>query len=340
MSSKLLTEAYQAPQQIALHVITQEPRYVALTDHWRHQNIRQLITVARGSSDHAAAYLAYLCMMKMGMVATSLPMSLATLHQAPFNASEMLAVAFSQSGQSPDLSMTLKHLSLCGAKTLALVNDIASPLAASADHALDLLAGPETSVAATKSFIAQLVAGLCLVAHWSADPQLLQATRDLSDALQSALALDWKSAADQFVDAEKMFIVSRGLGMSAALEAALKLKEICGIQAEAFSNAEIKHGPMALIGQDFPVLVFATSGPELQGLLDFAQQMRQRGARVVMAGPPGASGVDLPIVQTGCSALDTITAIQSFYPMVETLARLRGLDPDKPPHLSKVTQTK
>ena len=339
MRSKLLTEAYQAPQQIALHLKKQKTSYVELANQFRQQKISQLLTIARGSSDHAASYMAYMCMMRLGIVATSLPMSMATLHKAPLDASTFLAVAFSQSGQSPDLSLTLQHLSNLGAQTLAFVNDVKSPLAATADHAIDLLAGPETSVAATKSFIAQLVAGLSLVSHWSEDQQLLNGLASIPEALDSAINIDWTSSCARFEDAGKMFVVSRGLGMSAALEAALKLKEICGIQAEAFSNAEIKHGPMALIDRDFPVLVFATSGPELQGLSDFAQQMRHRGANVVMAGPAGLTGVDLPIFQTGFPELDAITAIQSFYPMVEALARLRGLDPDKPPHLSKITQT-
>lgn len=339
MRSKLLSEAHEAPQQIAVHLKKQEAAYVQLVSQLKQQKINQWLTVARGSSDHAASFMAYLCMMKLGIVATSLPMSIATLHQAKFDASSYLTLAFSQSGQSPDLSMTLQHMSNLGAQTLAFVNDMNSPLAVTADHAIDLLAGSETSVAATKSFIAQLVAGLSLVIHWSKDQQLLNGLASLPEALDSALEIDWTSACTRFEDCEQMFVVSRGLGMSAALEAALKLKEICGIQAEAFSNAEIKHGPMALIGRDFPVLVFATSGPELQGLLDFAEQMRQRGANVVVAGPDALSGVDLPIVQTGYSELDTITAIQTFYPMVEALARLRGLDPDRPPHLSKVTQT-
>ena len=339
MRSKLLSEAHEAPQKIALHLKQQEALYVQLVNQLKQQKINQWLTVARGSSDHAASFMAYLCMMKLGIVATSLPMSIATLHRAKFDASSFLALAFSQSGQSPDWSLTMQHLSTLGAQTLAFVNDVKSPLAVTADHTIDLLAGPETSVAATKSFIAQLVAGLSLVTHWSEDQQLLNGLASLPEALDSALEIDWTSACTRFEDCEQMFVVSRGLGMSAALEAALKLKEICGIQAEAFSNAEIKHGPMALIGRDFPVLVFATSGPELQGLLDFAEQMRQRGANVVVAGPEAVSGVDLPIVQTGHSELDTITAIQSFYPMVEALARLRGLDPDRPPHLSKVTQT-
>ena len=339
MTSTLLIEAYQSPVKVADHLKQHSHYYPKLVRKFKDNNVNQIITIARGSSDHAAAYLTYLAMMKMGIIATSMPMSIATLHHAQFNAKSVLAVAFSQSGQSPDLKCALEHFSSQGAQTLAFVNDIESPLSLSADHAVDLLAGAETSVAATKSFITQLVAGLSLVSHWTADANILSGLAVLPDALSSALQFDWSPAARRFQSAERMYVVSRGLGMSTALEAALKLKEICGIQAEAFSNAEIKHGPMALIGSNSHLLVFATSGPELPGLLDFAKQMRERGANVVVAGPPESPHIDLPVFQTRFSEFDPITAIQSFYPMVEALARLRGLDPDKPPYLSKVTQT-
>jgi glucosamine--fructose-6-phosphate aminotransferase (isomerizing) len=125
-----------------------------------------------------------------------------------------------------------------------------------------------------------------------------------------------------------------------ALEAALKFKEVCAIQAEAFSGAEVQHGPMALIGEGYPLLVFAPAGPAQAGLLAMAGEMRRRGARVLLAAPEGTPEAKLPLVETASADLDAISAIQSFYPMVEALARARGLDPDRPPHLSKVTRTR
>ena len=339
MRSQLFIEAHQSPERVVSHLKQHAKLYAELADQLKSRKISQLITIARGSSDHAASYLSYLSMMKLGIVATSMPMSIATLHRAQLNAKSVLAVAYSQSGQSPDLTLTLQYFAQQGATTLAFVNDTQSPLSFAADRVIDLLAGPETSVAATKSFITQLVGGLSLVSHWSQDEIFLSGLSSLSNALEYARELEWSHAADRFKSVQNMFVVSRGLGMSVASETALKLKEICGIQAEAFSSAEVKHGPMALIGHHFPVLVMATSGPELQGLLDFATHMRERGANVVLAGPPKLPNIDLPIFQTGIPEFDPIMAIQSFYPMVEALARLRGLDPDKPPHLSKVTQT-
>ncbi len=125
-----------------------------------------------------------------------------------------------------------------------------------------------------------------------------------------------------------------------ALEAALKFKETCGIQAEAFSGAEVQHGPMALIEEGYPLLVFAPRGPAQAGLLELAQAMRERGAKVLLAAPAGTPGAVLPLVPTAAHELDALPAIQSFYPLVEALARARGNDPDQPPHLNKVTRTR
>src|SRR5262249_2970918 len=145
----------------------------------------------------------------------------------------------------------------------------------------------------------------------------------------------WQAAIDALVDADRLFVIGRGTGLAVAMEAALKFKETCGIQAEAFSGAEVQHGPMALIEEGYPLLVFAPRGPAQAGLLTLAEQMRQRGARVLLAAPAGTPGSELPLVPGGCEDVDPIAAIQSFYPMVEALARARGLDPDQPRHLAK-----
>jgi len=137
-----------------------------------------------------------------------------------------------------------------------------------------------------------------------------------------------------------LFVIGRGTGLPVAMEAALKFKETCGIQAEAFSGAEVKHGPMALIDEGYPLLVFAPRGPAQAGLLSLAEEMRGRGAKVLLAAPAGTSGASLPIIETASVELDPISVIQSFYPMVEALAVARGLNPDQPRHLAKVTRTR
>jgi glucosamine--fructose-6-phosphate aminotransferase (isomerizing) len=139
---------------------------------------------------------------------------------------------------------------------------------------------------------------------------------------------------------DRLFILGRGPGLAIAQEAALKLKETCGIQAEAFSGAEVRHGPMAIIEEGYPLIVFAPRGPAQAGLISIAHILQARGARVLLAAPPDVPGAMLPLIPAPHPELDTATAIQSFYPMVEALSRARGYDPDHPHHLSKVTRTR
>jgi glucosamine--fructose-6-phosphate aminotransferase (isomerizing) len=298
-----------------------------------------LLTIARGSSDHAAHYAAYLIMARLGRLVTSMPMSLVTLYQSEIRSEGLGSFAFSQSGQSPDLVGPTQFFRARGAVTCAFVNDGASPLARAAEWLFPLHAGQETSVAATKSFIAQLVAGARLTAAWQDDSLLLSALDQLPQALEQACALDWSMALPVLQEADRLFVIGRGLGLPVAMEAALKFKETCGIQAEAFSGAEVQHGPMRLIEEGYPLLVFAPRGPAQAGLLELAQAMRGRGAHVLLAAPQGTPGANLPLVQSELPDLDPVCAIQSFYPMVEALARARGNDPDRPPHLKKVTRT-
>ena len=297
------------------------------------------LTVARGSSDHAASYFASLAMSRLGVPVASLPMSVATLQQAPLRVREQLAVAFSQSGKSPDLVGTMAALRSAGALTVAAVNAPESPLAAVCEWQLPLVAGPEVSVAATKSYIAMLSISAQLVARWQRDGALLGALQTLPDALQKAGVLDWSHAVDELRGVERMIVIGRGLGLAIAQEAALKLKETSGIQAEAFSSAEVRHGPMELIDRDYPLLVFAPPGPEQAGLLQLARDMRSRGARVLLAAPDDVAERTLPLVSTANAALDPIAAILSFYVMAAGLAAARGRNPDAPRHLNKVTET-
>ena len=248
-------------------------------------------------------------------------------------------MAFSQSGQSPDLVAPMRFFSDGGATTAAFVNDPGSPLAQAAQWVFPLHAGVELSVAATKSFIAQLVAGAQLVAAWQDDAVLHAALRALPEVLTRAADTDWSAGVDALVDADRLFVIGRGTGLAVAMEAALKFKETCAIQAEAFSGAEIEHGPMALIGQDYPLLVFAPRGPAQAGLLALAEKMRNRGARLLLAAPIGTKGCNLPLIESAHIDLDSIPLFQSFYPMVEALSRARGFDPDRPRHLAKVTRT-
>ena len=336
----MLDEAREAPDAVARLLAADGDVYASLGAELRERPPQSLLTVARGSSDHAAHYMAYLIMARLGRLVTSLPMSVITLYQSRLKCDGLVSFAFSQSGQSHDLVLPTRFFRQGGARTVAFVNDIASPLADAAQWTFDLHAGVETSIAATKSYIAQLTAGARVVAAWQADTALQRALDTLPSALERATQRHWQRAVDALADADRLFVISRGLGLAVAMEAALKFKELCGIQAEAFSGAEVRHGPMALIEEGYPLVVFAPRGPAQAGLVAFATDMRRRGARVLLAASAETPGTELPLVETDAEDLDPIAAIQSFYPMVEALARARGVDPDAPPYLAKVTLTR
>jgi glutamine---fructose-6-phosphate transaminase (isomerizing) len=339
VTSMMLKEAVSAAECVALQLASDTERYAELGRKLRTTPFNTALTIARGSSDHAANYVAYLIMARMGRVVASLPMSLLTLYKSPLVTRDTLTIAISQSGQSPDVVEPTRYFRDGGATTIALVNDINSPLAEAAEWAMPLNAGKEQSVAATKSFITSLVAGARLVAQWQNDPDLLDGLAALPDALRAASTADWSPAIEVLAPARNIMVVGRGISFPIALESALKFKETSALQAEAFSGAEIKHGPMALIEEGYPLLIFATRGPTQASLLQLAAEMRTRGARVLLAAPADVAERDLTLPTAPTPDLDPIVAIQAFYVMAAKLAEARGFDPDRPRHLSKVTKT-
>ena len=338
-TSLMLQEALSAGDCVALQLSQDAERYAELGRTLRSTSFHSAVTVARGSSDHASGYVAYLIMSRLGRLVTSLPMSLITLYKSPLVTRDTLAISISQSGQSPDVVEPITYFRDGGATTVALVNDATSPLAQAAAWTMPLHAGKEQSVAATKSFIASLVAGARLVAEWQDDAELKAGIAALPDALRAASRADWSAAIEVLAPARNIMVVGRGISFPIALEAALKFKETSALQAEAFSGAEIKHGPMALIEEGYPLLIFATRGPAQAGLLALAAEMRGRGARVLLAAPGDVAERDLTLPVAATPDLDPIVAIQAFYVMAAQLSKARGLDPDRPRHLSKVTRT-
>lgn len=337
--SLMLEEALNAPERVRGQLARNQSVLSELGERLRSEAPRAAMTVARGSSDHAASYLAYLCMQSRGIPVASLPPSLSTLSNAPWKLEGQLAIAISQSGQSPDLVASQKALKEGGALTLALVNTPESPLGKISDVEIPLFAGEERSVAATKSYLSTLSAAAQLMAYWNDDQTLLGALEELPDRLGEAAVQDWSSALDVLGNSERLMVIGRGPGLAIAQEAALKFKETCAIQAEPFSGAEVRHGPMALIEPGYPVLVFAPPGPEQAGLLELAEWLGSVGARVLLAADERVAQRHLTLADAGHEALQPLSVIQSFYPMVAHLAQVRGIDPDQPRHLRKVTCT-
>jgi glucosamine--fructose-6-phosphate aminotransferase (isomerizing) len=201
-----------------------------------------------------------------------------------------------------------------------------------------MCAGPELSVAATKSYIASLAAITHLIANWAHDQELLAALDLLPQQLEDAWRLDWRMAIDALQSEPDMYVVGRGLGLGLAQEAALKLKETCQVHAEALSAAELRHGPMALVKPGFPVLLFAQDDETLGGVQALADELGARSAQVIVAGAPSSAALTLPTLRAHPATQPMLMA-QSFYRLVNALAVSRGLDPDHPPLLRKITET-
>jgi glucosamine--fructose-6-phosphate aminotransferase (isomerizing) len=249
-----------------------------------------------------------------------------------------LVLALSQSGRSPDLLASVAAARAAGATILALCNTPDAPLIAAADLSLALRAGIETSVAATKSYLATLAALIRLVAAWTSDAALASAIDTLPALMDQSWALDWSAALPLLESAEHLYVVGRGLGLGAAQETALKCKETCGLHAEAFSSAELRHGPYTLLGPGFPALLLAQPDATRAGVEALGGELARRGVPVMIAGAQADGAVTLPAIQAAAE-IAPILLVQSAYRLIATLAIRRGFDPDHPAHLRKVTET-
>lgn len=332
-------EAAESATVVARQLVENEPIMRSLGERLRRSPPRFIVTCARGSSDHAATFAKYVFETRLGLVTASSAPSVSSLYGVAPDLSGVLFLAISQSGRSPDLLQQAEAARDAGATVVALVNVVDSPLAQLAEAVIPLQAGTERSVAATKSYICSLSAILHLTSKWRSDGRLADALQDLPAALRLAWSLDWSQVIELLADVHNLFVIGRGLGLGIAQEAALKLKETCGLHAEAFSAAEVMHGPMTLVGPGFPVLAFTQEDETRAGLTSLVEEFRARGAPVLIAETGDAEPGRLPVPPIVDPACTPLLAIQSFYRVVNALALRRGRDPDAPPSLRKVTET-
>jgi glutamine---fructose-6-phosphate transaminase (isomerizing) len=337
-ATRMFQEAREAPLRVQAQLDRDAQHISRIAGSLRQFNPRTVLTSARGSSDHAATFARYLIETHLGLVTASASPSVSSVYGARQDLSQCVFLVISQSGRSPDLLSAAAAAKAAGALVVALVNVEDSPLVAVADHVIPLRAGSELSVAATKSYICALAALLHLVAHWSASETLLRALANLPAQLQAAWQLDWQPMVETLKPAHNLFVLGRGLGLGVAQEAALKFKETCGLHAEAFSSAEVRHGPMALMQKDLPVLIFAQDDETRSGVEDLARELSAGGVNVLLAGPDLRGVKTLPVLGAQ-AAIAPLLSAQTFYRWAAVLAVARGFDPDHPPHLKKVTET-
>jgi glucosamine--fructose-6-phosphate aminotransferase (isomerizing) len=299
-----------------------------------------VVTCARGSSAHAATFGKHLIERHLGIPCAAFAPNIATVYRRPLRLRDQLFLTISQSGRSDDLVESTAMARSAGALTVALVNDTDSPLARTAELVLPIGAGQELSVAATKTFVATLAALLRLTAAWAGDRLIAAALDRLPDRLAAATTLDWSAAVDALARANSLVNIGRGPTLAIAREASLKLKETCNLHAEAFSGAEFMHGPVSLVSNSYPVLMFMPTDQAADGLHTLAAELRRKGASV-FATEYGSDGAGvLPALAPDHPDADAICLIQSFYALAVRVGGRRGTDVDQPRHLRKVTRTR
>ena len=317
---------------------------LGLEDYWEAgrdlaaRDLNGFVTCARGTSDHAATFFKYLIEIHTGLPVASIGPSVGSLYKAPLKLENFACLTLSQSGGSPDLAALQTTAKAGGAETIAILNETDSLVGRSASCVLPIHAGPEKAVAATKSYIGMLFASLGLMAGFLGDNELKSALGSLPDYARKAVENDWAEAIVPVARAQSLFCVGRGPGLAVAGEAALKFKETCHLHAEAYSAAEILHGPVAVVDPSFATLFFDT-GDASQSSLDLAEEkLLAKGATVfrvsVLNGWNVAEGM-----RAGHPLMEPVLHAISFYGFVEALSVQLGFNPDAPVGLKKVTQT-
>jgi glutamine---fructose-6-phosphate transaminase (isomerizing) len=336
----MLREAREAPEVMTRQARENADAVAQLAGVLRAKRPAYAVTVARGSSDHACSVLKYALETQLALPVASLGPSVHTLYGAQLDLRGALVIAVSQSGASPDVVETMRMARQNGAVTVALVNVEGSDLGREAEFALPLRCGAELAVAATKSYLAALSAFLPVIAALNGDQTLVTALERLPAALRRTLDLEGaaRDLAERYRFADNLLILARGLHFGVAQEAALKLKETCGIHAEAYSAAEFSHGPRRLLAEGLPILGFASADAAQEATEAAYRDLQASGADLRTIGPAGSSTLRTP--ETGHALTDTVASALAFYLFAAHLALHKGLNPDAPPGLSKVTKTR
>lgn len=337
------------------HEIESQPEVIARLLERETQHIQQIVAqlppfdyaliAARGSSDHAATYAKYAWTTLAGYPVALAAPSLLTMYQARMRLARALVVGISQSGQSPDIIAVLEEGKRQGRPTLAITNDGASPLAAVADHVIELHAGAEKSVAATKTYTAQLTVMALFAAALSGEKHHLDTLQQLPAALETTLQSSTPIA--QYVERyrymDRCIVIGRGYNYATSFELALKLKELTYVMATAYSSADFRHGPIATIASGLPVFLVMPQGAAFADMLELARDLRQRGAELLIISESehalSLAQTALPIPPGVPEWLSPMIAIIPGQLVALRLALAKGLDPDIPRGLQKVTRT-
>jgi len=302
----------------------------------RHARPRAVVISGRGSSGHAGTLLRYLFEARAGLLVSTSAPSVVTTYRRSIDMRDAVFIVISQSGRSPDLVTGARSARENGALTIAIVNDVTSPVAEACELTLPVDAGPEHAVAATKSVVLSMVIGAQLIASLTSDQALSEKIGQLPQRFARALACDWSAWSGSLAAARAAFVIGRGFGLAPAREIALKVAETMRLPTLSYSAAEVRHGPVASASTETPLLVLRQNDGSSAMVDALIADLRARELNVFSVGDPGAT---LPWIGNDDPVCDAITMLLPAYATIEQAARDRGFDPDNPPHLTKITET-
>jgi len=329
MPSRLALEIAETPQVIERQLTANQVTVIDLVAQLRARPPSLIMMIGRGTSDHAGVFAKYLFEVSCGIPVAAAAPSVASLYQRQLQLKGCLAIVISQSGRSPDIIEQAAQAKRAGAVVVAIVNAEDAPLCAHADWVVGMQAGREQAVAASKSYLASLTVLLHIAAQWQGNTELLVALQQFPQQLAALEQYPLVLQPSQFQDLQHCIVLGRGFGYAIAREMALKLKEVLGLHAEAFSSAEFLHGPITLTRQPLTIIDLSIDDESAEAHQQQMREIAARGARVIHVRSDAAIH----------PRLQPLALMWRFYQALETIARSRGLDPDAPPGLKKITET-
>lgn len=331
MSTSIMAqEALSSPDVIAKQLVANRESCELLSEKIRQFSPSLVYVIGRGSSDHAGVFAKYLIEIELGIPVAAAAPSVSSIYNTQLSLEQALVIVISQSGRSPDILTQAQAAKNSGALCIALVNDQHSPLANMANFVLPLHAGEEKAIAATKSYLATLSALLQLVSHWKQDACLLDALDELPKHLYQAIDCSSQLNFEYLHTLRHCVVLGRGLGYAISREIALKLKEVCGIHAEAFSSAEFLHGPVTLVEKALSIIDVSVQDESISSHKQQIAEVGKRGATLIHLSQAGFNMHP---------RIAPLSILQRFYIDIECISKEMGLDPDNPVGLKKVTKT-
>ncbi len=346
MSTQMWKEILEQPVALERCHVKNVPVIKEIVQAVKSKNVKQVVLAARGTSDHAAVYGKYVIELLLGIPVSLAASSIFTIYQGNMNFENCLVIGVSQSGRAADVLEVMRNAKKNGAVTVGITNNAESDIALECEFFLNCEAGIEKSVAATKTFGTQIFLLAALAAEWAENTVLQEEIYQLPERLPQVfgVAEDIESKVERYRFINECFVLARGINYAISLEAALKIQETTYVRAKAFATSDFQHGPIAMLDRNIPAFIFAPDGPSLKDVTDMIEKMRKQDIETIVISNRN------DILEMGTTAFripeTSNDIISPFFNVIVAqmfackLSLVRGLNPDNPRGLHKVTVTK